>query len=70
MRNNVAMIIGAALLSYGVDPTTVTEREFRGYRRAYRRGQYRSRNPQAKPKKRRNMVTVGRRARRKHRRAA
>lgn len=31
---------------------------------------YRARGPQASPKRRRNMVTVGRRVRRKHRRAA
>jgi hypothetical protein len=33
-------------------------------------GSRRSRGPQAKPKRRRNMLVVGRRARRKHRRAA
>lgn len=70
MRNNVAMLICAALISYGIDPTTLSERELRGYRRAYRHTQRRSRGPQAKPKRRRNMVTVGRRVRRKHRRAA
>lgn len=70
MHKTVAMLICAALVSYGIDPAKVSEREMRGYRRAYRHSQNRSRGPQAKPKKRRNMVTVGRRVRRKHRRAA
>lgn len=54
-----------------VDEATEAASPKRKVRRAALHGRrYRARGPQAKPKRRRNMVTVGRRVRRKHRRAA